>query len=289
MVFGLHFSGAGLDPVKSNTNGKYKVKFVREIGSGSYAKVYHAIRFQPSSNEEEVKENYAAKVINLKSAPRDFIDKFLPRELEICSKLDHRNVVKTHDIIQQPTKTILLMDYASKGDLLAHCRLVGAMPDSMSRPIFIQIVLGIEYLHDLDIIHRDLKCENILLCHDGRALVADLGFARTLGVNQTSTTYCGSAAYAAPELLKGKPYCGMVSDIWSMGCILFVMVCHIMPFRDDTITVLKQEQKLPPRYPRAIEKKINPMLRDTIKTMLEYDRGSRPTIKLVKTQRWLRG
>ena len=69
--------------------------------------------------------------------------------------------MKTHDIIQQPTKTILLMDYASKGDLLAHCRLVGAMPDSMSRPIFIQIVLGIEYLHDLGKDHFSQNSEEL--------------------------------------------------------------------------------------------------------------------------------
>ena len=157
-------------------------------------------------------------------------------------QIKHPNVVQTYEISKEPTKIILLMDYAGKGDLLSYCRLVGAMPDKISRPIFKQMVNGLEYLHDNQIIHRDLKCENILLCHDDRVLIADLGFARLLDYTMVSSTYCGSAAYAAPELLRGKPYTGYASDIWSLGCILFVMVCHIMPFRDDNMKILAQEQ-----------------------------------------------
>lgn len=94
----------------------------------------------------------------------------------------------------------------------------------------------------MNIIHRDLKCENILLSLDDNVMIGDFGFARTFDTTMISKTFCGSAAYAAPELLRGKPYSGFASDIWSLGCILFVMVCHIMPFRDDNMKILASEQ-----------------------------------------------
>jgi serine/threonine protein kinase len=104
--------------------------------------------------------------------------------LKIFIQVNHPNVIRTYDVVTQPSKVIMLMDYAGKGDLLAHCRLVGAMKDGPARVIFSQIVLGLEYLHDINIIHRDLKCENILLCHDGRTIIG-LGFRNLNRLSRT--------------------------------------------------------------------------------------------------------
>jgi len=281
MVFGLDFRVSG-----SDSNNKVRIKLLEEVGSGSYAKVYQAVKIEPGSNSGSETRYYAAKVINVKAAPADFVNKFLPRELEICKQLQHPNIMRTYDVIKQPNKIIMVTDYASKGDLLALCRLVGAMKESQARQIFRQIVLGIEYLHQKSIIHRDLKCENVLICHDERIMIGDFGFARILDSDMVSKTFCGSAAYAAPELLKGRPYNSYSPDIWSLGCILFVMLCHMMPFRDDNMKVLIQEQRSPPAFPNQIKTKLSPPAIELVNKLLTYDALVRPRIEAVRNHVW---
>ena len=75
-----------------------------------------------------------------------------------------------------------------------------------------------------------------------KQLKADFGFARSIKANEVSKTFCGSAAYAAPELLQGIPYNGPTADIWSMGVILYIMICSSMPFRDNNIKTLLADQ-----------------------------------------------
>ena len=120
-----------------------------------------------------------------------------------------------------------------------------------------QIVDGLNYLHEKNIIHRDLKCENILINQDNKCQIADFGFARKMEEDSISSTFCGSAAYAAPELLKGtkqtgtrilykkligKMYSSFASDVWSLGVIFYVMLTHRMPYRDNSIALLLADQ-----------------------------------------------
>jgi len=284
MVFGLSFDLSLVKASSSSKEKRLRVELLEEIGSGSYAKVFKAKRIENGPEPQF----FAAKVINLQKAPKDFVQKFLPRELSICKQVDHPNLVKTFDVLNNPKKIVILMSYAGKGDLLTHCRLIGAMRDDQCRPIFKQIVYGIEYLHNSRIIHRDLKCENILLCMDDIVKIADFGFARTMDNKIVSRTFCGSAAYAAPELLKGKAYSGFASDIWSLGCILFVMACSMMPFRDENITILTKEQKSPPVIPSHLRKKVNPVLIEFINRLLAYEHKARLSVKDIKQSPWFK-
>ena len=74
----------------------------------------------------------------------------------------------------------------------------------------------------MSIVHRDLKCENVLLGRNNQVKLGDFGFSRKIGTSELSNTFCGSAAYAAPELLQGIPYNGPLADIWSLGVIFSV-------------------------------------------------------------------
>lgn len=94
---------------------------------------------------------------------------------------------------------------------------------------FYQMVEGIGYCHSKGVVHRDLKCENVLLDKNNNVKITDFGFARANltkpdGTRVLSRTYCGSYSYAAPEVLTGTPYDPFKSDIWSLGVILFIMV-----------------------------------------------------------------
>ena len=84
--------------------------------------------------------------------------------------------------------------------------LLGALRESLCRRLFHELASGLSYMHENDFVHRDIKCENLLITADGILKIADFGFAREFGVDDLSTTYCGSTAYTAPEVLLGSCY-----------------------------------------------------------------------------------
>ena len=126
------------------------------------------------------------------------------------------------------------------GDLLAYVRRRRWLPAPAARGIFGQLLEAVDYLHRSGIYHRDLKCENVLLDDEGpadsaaaaapRVRLTDFGFAREwFEAHRLCRTYCGSAAYASPEILQGLPYEPSTADVWSLGVVLFIMVRSLGP------------------------------------------------------------
>merc|ERR1712173_90731 len=95
------------------------------------------------------------------------------------------------------------------------------------------------------------------------------------------------AAYAAPELLRGVKYSSFSSDIWSLGCILFVMLCHRMPFRDDTVAMLMKDQKNPPRIPEHLDQKLSENAKTILKKMIQFYAETRITMEELVNDQWL--
>lgn len=176
------------------------------------------------------------------------------------------------------------MQVAENGSILDLIHKERRLSESRACKLFRQIIAGIEHCHQRGIAHRDLKCENILLDENFVVKLIDFGFARSFRAAQkTSTldakaestdvglgkamsssaasqkssssrkikndpriseTYCGSYAYASPEILKGVPYDPFMSDIWAMGCVLFAMVFGRLPFDDrDPSKLIKVRKK----------------------------------------------
>ncbi|NWI70364.1 TSSK1 kinase, partial [Todus mexicanus] len=206
----------------------------KTVGEGSYGKV-------KSAYCDRLKCNIAIKIINKRRIPRDFLEKFLPREIEALRYLQHPSIVRTYEIFETAAgKVYIVMELADKGDLLNYIRITGAMREDVACAKFQQLASAIKYCHDLNLAHRDLKCENILLDKDLDFKLSDFGFCKSLSRDENgriilSETFCGSAAYAAPEVLEGIPYDPRVSDIWSLGVVLYTMVCAFMPFDDSDV------------------------------------------------------
>uniref|UniRef100_A0A671S1B1 non-specific serine/threonine protein kinase n=1 Tax=Sinocyclocheilus anshuiensis TaxID=1608454 RepID=A0A671S1B1_9TELE len=113
------------------------------------------------------------------------------------------------------------------------------MAEKDARRKFKQIVAAVYFCHCRNIVHRDLKAENLLLDHNLNIKIADFGFSNLFSRGQLLKTWCGSPPYAAPELFEGKEYDGPKVDIWSLGVVLYVLVCGALPFDGSTLQNLR--------------------------------------------------
>ncbi|XP_052058381.1 testis-specific serine/threonine-protein kinase 1-like [Mytilus californianus] len=250
------------------------------LGEGSYGKVKGAFS---ESNRKRV----AIKIINRKKAPKDFREKFLPRELKIHASLNHPNVIKMYEIMEFHNKVYIVLEHAGHGDLLEYIKLRGAFSDEQAKVIFRQIIRAIDYLHDNKVVHRDMKCENILLDQRNTVKVSDFGFARESEAGDISKTFCGSAAYAAPEILQGVPYHCPMHDIWSMGVILYIMVCASMPYDDSNLKKMIKDQ-IERKVAFSKSKKIAVECQDLIHRILEANVKKRASIAAMDEHPWIR-
>lgn len=181
----------------------------KRIGEGSYSKVYYA---EHLSGKSFSNKPIACKIIDGRKTSTEYYLKFLPRELKIIQKITHPHIITIHAILEMGPFVCFFMDYCPYGDLLDRIRLRGALIEKRCRLYFSQIVSAIQYLHSKEISHRDLKCENILIQNRYCVKLTDFGFARKLlrcsndKSRLFSQTFCGSAAYAAPEVLKVIKY-----------------------------------------------------------------------------------
>ncbi|CAF1540663.1 unnamed protein product [Rotaria magnacalcarata] len=261
------------------------------IGTGSYAKVKRCIR------EIDNKE-FAVKIIDRDKAPSDFVSKFLPRELDIIRTLDHPNIIKVQQILETKSLTLIIMEYASNGDLLDYINKTTRLQESVARRMFRELSDAIYYIHLRNICHRDLKCENLLLDNHLRIKLADFGFSRycvdpprtenkknVIEKKILSRTFCGSAAYAAPEILRGQEYNPKLYDIWSAGCILYIMIYSKMPFDDSDIKKMIEAQMTKGALRFGSEGSSE--VQDLIVRMLQPEVTQRWPIELIQKHSWL--
>ncbi|KAG9487456.1 hypothetical protein GDO78_007358 [Eleutherodactylus coqui] len=255
------------------------------VGEGSYAKVKSAF-------SERLNCRVAVKIIDRRKSPPDFLQKFLPREMEILAVLNHRSIVKTYEIFESSLgKVYIVMELCTQGDLLEFIKSRGPMPEDVARKLFYQIATAVKYCHDIDIVHRDLKCENILLDQEFNIKLSDFGFARRLVHNSNgkmllSETFCGSPAYAAPEVLQGIPYEPKIYDIWSLGVILFIMLYGSLPYDDSNIQKMLRVQKQH-HIDFPCSKHLSSDCKDIILRMLQPDVHRRLTIDEILNHVWL--
>jgi testis-specific serine kinase len=258
-----------------------------KIGKGAYANVSLA-----EYKSEREKLLLACKVVDKTKAPEDFLDKFFPRELEIITKLQHPNIIQIHSILRRGPKIYIFMRYAEYGDVLEFIKKNGAMKEFRAKVWFRQMAEALDYLHSKNIAHRDLKCENVLISRRMNIKLADFGFARNCLNEQgnfvMSQTYCGSAAYAAPEVVGGHPYDPMMADLWSAGIILFILLNGSMPFDDSNLPKLIADQK---RSNYRFSTKVQPkMTQDAIwmvACLLNPDPSARISLDDVFKSAWL--
>ncbi|KOX71604.1 Testis-specific serine/threonine-protein kinase 4 [Melipona quadrifasciata] len=187
----------------------------KTIGAGSYATVKIA-----KSDRHDCQ--VAVKIVSKFQAPGDYLKKFLPREIEVVKGLKHPNLIRFLQAIETTHRVYIIMEYAQCGSLLDAIRRDTFIDEFRSRRWFRQLLEAVAYCHERGVVHRDVKCENVLMDRNLNIKLSDFGFARGQmkpknGIAPLSETFCGSYAYASPEILKGVAYLPQLSDVWSMG------------------------------------------------------------------------
>ena len=262
---------------QSSKYGLYRHGYIlgRTLGSGSYAKV-------KSARSVKLNKEVAIKIFSKRSAPTDFLEKFLPREIEAMRKVEHKNCVKLHDVIYTDDYTFMIMELAEGGDLLDFINSRKYLSEKTARILFSDLVSGISQCHLMKIVHRDLKCENLLLDSQQRLKISDFGFARP-HEGKKLETYCGSRAYAPPEIIMGEPYNGEMADIWSMGVILYAMVAGRLPFKDSDAASLLSEISRRIYFPSRLSDEC----KDLIQAILTFNPKERLTLAEIKSHPWM--
>ncbi|CAB54263.1 Serine/threonine-protein kinase par-1 [Caenorhabditis elegans] len=210
--------------------GKYKL--LKTIGKGNFAKVKLA---KHVITGHEV----AIKIIDKTALNPSSLQKLF-REVKIMKQLDHPNIVKLYQVMETEQTLYLVLEYASGGEVFDYLVAHGRMKEKEARAKFRQIVSAVQYLHSKNIIHRDLKAENLLLDQDMNIKIADFGFSNTFSLGNKLDTFCGSPPYAAPELFSGKKYDGPEVDVWSLGVILYTLVSGSLPFDGQNLKELRE-------------------------------------------------
>ncbi|XP_010200607.1 testis-specific serine/threonine-protein kinase 6-like [Colius striatus] len=254
------------------------------LGEGSFSKV-------KAATSNKYKGPLAIKVMDQRRMSSGMVYKFLPREISIMRKIRHPNIVHIFDIIEICNKTLYIVMEAADTDLLQVVCEMGWLPCvPEARDIFVQIARAVQHLHEHNVVHRDLKCENVLLTADGRrAKVSDFGFCKeTHGSSDLSHTFCGSAAYAAPEVLMNIPYDPKKSDIWSLGVILYMMVTGSLPFGNTNPHSIVQQQKKGLVFSEGLPPLPGPC-KALITQLLQFRPASRPSVRQVANNSWLTG
>lgn len=247
----------------------------KSVGEGNFAKVKLATHTLTG-------QKVAVKIID-KSKLDKQTSKKLFREVRIMKMLNHPHIVRLYEVIDTPKELYLIMEFCSGGEVFDYLVAHGKMKEKEARRHFRNITLAVDYCHNLHVIHRDLKAENLLLDVNMNVKIADFGFSNQFSPGQRLNTWCGSPPYAAPELFQGKEYSGPEVDIWSLGVVLYVLVCGALPFDGTTLTklrarVLAGKFKIPFYLSSDCEK--------LIKKLLVLDPSKRATLDQVKQDKW---
>lgn len=262
--------------VENKSIGRYKI--VRNVGSGSSSRVVLAY---DTENEQRVAIKIVKRRENLPVCEE--AERRIYREVVISTLLNHPNIVRLLDFAYTRTHFFLIFEYVKGVQLYDAVLRNGYIEEAEARRYFRQIVSAIDYVHRNCIAHRDLKIENILIDQNGNIKIIDFGLSNFYDNKALLNTCCGSLYFAAPELLLGQRYYGPEVDVWSLGVVLYVMLCGKVPFDDESVYVLQGKIK---SAQFEFCRQISGDARDLILGMLVAD-GDRHTLEKVKTSPWL--
>ncbi|XP_065348764.1 calcium/calmodulin-dependent protein kinase type II alpha chain isoform X11 [Cloeon dipterum] len=259
----------------------YELK--EELGKGAFSVVRRCV--QKSTGLE-----FAAKIINTKKlSARDF--QKLEREARICRKLQHPNIVRLHDSIQEENFHYLVFDLVTGGELFEDIVAREFYSEADASHCIQQILESVNHCHQNGVVHRDLKPENLLLASKAKGAavkLADFGLAiEVSGDQQAWFGFAGTPGYLSPEVLKKEPY-GKPVDIWACGVILYILLVGYPPFWDEDQHRLYAQIKAGAYdYPSPEWDTVTPEAKNLINQMLTVNPAKRITASEALKHPWI--
>ena len=252
-------------------------KITKKLGEGMFSTVKLATH---SLTGEKVAIKILEKTRISKVEDKERIN----REIAIMKKLYHYNVAKLYQIVETKLTIYLIQEYVEGKELMDYLNKKGKLNEVEACKFYHQIISGLEYIHQCGIAHRDFKPENILLSNDNTILkIIDFGLGNLYKNNQLLKTACGSPCYAPPEMVKEENYNGALSDIWSSGIILYLMLCGKLPFYHEQNDVM-YKQILSGKF--DLPKYLSDNAKDILKKILEVDPKKRLKFEGIKAHPW---
>ena len=261
---------------KISVNG-YIIK--ERIGVGSYGRVYKVYKNKMYYVLKEIPLNLSTAAEKINS---------VQNEAQILSSLNNKYVVKFYESFKMNQNIYILMEYCDNGDLCSFLNKVKKarkdenyfLDEDLVWKLFIQMSIGLYYIHSKKIIHRDIKTLNIFLTKNLDAKIGDLGVAKILEDTNHANTFIGTPYYVSPEMCKNKPY-NEKSDIWALGCILYELLTFNHPFTANNqpalfIKILNSKfNPFPPGVPEDLKK--------MVEFILQKNCDERPTMEEIIT------
>lgn len=236
-------------------------------------------------------KHYAIKTLEKKHFPEDKLI-FLQREIDITTKVNHENVIRCYDVFEDRNYVHFVFDFCEGGDLFEYIISHDdhKLTEMRAAQLFSQMMDALHYLHQSNIIHRDVKLENFLVMQEENILkikLIDFGFAVELKENEKSNEKLGSLNYMAPEIHEGKDYDFKV-DVWACGIVLYNMLSGKQPFSGENEQILINKIIYDDiNFNYDCWKTTSTECKNLIKSLLSKDPEKRPTPFEAKNDRYL--
>ncbi len=247
-----------------------RYKIIEELGKGGMGRVYKAL-------DKEINEEVAIKLLKPEIADDESTIGRFRNELKLARKIAHKNVCKMYHLAKEGETLYITMEYVSGEDLKSLIKKEGKIPEERALSIAKQVCGGLAEAHELGVVHRDLKPQNIMIDKKGRATIMDFGIARSKEAPGVTTTgmIIGTPDYISPEQAEGEE-ADKRSDIYSLGVLLYEMITGRVPFRGDTaLSVAIKHKTQIPADPRKLNPEVSEDLSRLILICMEKKRNKR--------------